>query len=165
MSTATRRTAVAGARACGLLTACGGGGADGRGADASAATGPLSAATGGPRPVPTGGIPVGGSTVVMADTVSPAVVARPTRTAYAAHTAICTHRGRAVTPGRGLELDGPCHGSRSDAATGRVLGGPATRPLRARPFTVRGDVLPPHTHEDSDDGDGRGSSGGVPEGD
>lgn len=45
-----------------------------------------------------------------------------------AFSAICTHQGCLVsaTP---TEFDCSCHGSRFEAATGNVLGGPARRPL------------------------------------
>jgi Rieske Fe-S protein len=156
MTAVTRRDALVGACACGLLTACGGKGA-GRGGAEGAGADPSPAATGGPLQVPTGRIPVGGSIVVMVDAVYPVVVARPARTAFAAHTAVCTHQGCTAQPGRGLELDCPCHGSRFDAATGRVLGGPATEPLRAWPFTVQDGVLTLHAHDHT--GSGRGSEG------
>ncbi|QMU69078.1 ubiquinol-cytochrome c reductase iron-sulfur subunit [Streptacidiphilus sp. P02-A3a] len=154
----TRRTALVGACACALLTACGGGGGDG----GAAATGPSPAATTGPRTVPVSRIPVGGSLVVMVDVIYPVVVARPTSTEFAAHTAVCTHQGCTVKPGQGLELDCPCHGSRFDAADGRVLGGPATRPLQPWPFTVQGDLLTLHAHEASyDKGGSSGSANGM----
>lgn len=161
----TRRAAVVGglgACACGLLSACAGGGGDARavvpaasaasgtvGADAGPAPAPQ--ATSGPHPVPISQIPVGGSLVVMVDAVYPVAVAQPTAGHFTAHTAICTHKGCTVKTGQGLELDCPCHGSRFDAATGRVLGSPATRPLQPWPFTVQGDQLVLHAHESSYD--------------
>ncbi|MHA6757589.1 QcrA and Rieske domain-containing protein [Streptacidiphilus sp. PAMC 29251] len=154
--TVTRRAALAGACACGLLTACG---ANRGTAAANTDPSPTGTATGGPQPVQTSRIPVGGAIVVMVDAIYPVVVARPSRTGFTAHTAVCTHQGCVVKPGQGLELDCPCHGSRYNAATGQVLGGPATRPLQPWPFTVQGEVLTLHAHEDSYD-HGGGSTGG-----
>lgn len=45
-----------------------------------------------------------------------------------AFSAICTHNGCKVNPA-GKELHCPCHGSKYDATTGAVLGGPAPKPL------------------------------------
>ncbi len=42
--------------------------------------------------------------------------------------AVCTHEGCTVKPA-GAELDCPCHGSKYNAKTGAVLGGPAPAPL------------------------------------
>jgi len=116
----TRRAAIVGACGCGLLVGC-----------STARPGfdgglPSTQATVGPHPVPIGSIPVGGATVVLVQEIYLVVVGRPSESAFAAHTAICTHQGCTVTPGRGLELDCPCHGSRFDAATGQVLGAPRT---------------------------------------
>ena len=150
MITLTRRSAILGVCACGL-TACG---------SKMASNAPTTAdpsPAGGPQPVPIADVPVGGSIVVMVDVIYPVVVTRPTSTTFAAHTAICTHQGCTVKPGQGVELGCPCHGSRFDAATGQVLGGPAAHPLRAWPFTVHGDVLMLHAHEDSDDHTSTGS--------
>lgn len=58
-----------------------------------------------------------------------------------AFSAICTHNGCKVNPA-GKELHCPCHGSKYDARTGAVLGGPAPKPLpRIDVHVVDGQVL------------------------
>ena len=52
--------------------------------------------------------------------------------------ATCTHQGCTVGAPHGGVVNCPCHGSRFDAATGKVLRGPATRPLPAVPVHVQG---------------------------
>lgn len=68
---------------------------------------------------------------------SPGILARPTAATAACFSAICTHMGCTVQP-RGAELDCPCHGSRFDALTGKVLQGPATSPLPSIKVTISG---------------------------
>jgi cytochrome b6-f complex iron-sulfur subunit len=51
--------------------------------------------------------------------------------------ATCTHMGCTVNPS-GTKYVCPCHGSTYDARTGKVLGGPAPRPLPKIPVTVSG---------------------------
>ena len=52
--------------------------------------------------------------------------------------AVCTHEGCTVSkPDRGV-VHCPCHGSEFDAATGKVLRGPAARALPAVPVRVEG---------------------------
>jgi len=53
----------------------------------------------------------------------------------------CTHAGCSLADG---ELEGtvvtcPCHGSRFDATSGAVLGGPALEPVRSHAVTTAGD--------------------------
>ena len=52
--------------------------------------------------------------------------------------AICTHQGCTVGAPHGGVVNCPCHGSQFDATTGKVLRGPATRPLPAVPVHVQG---------------------------
>jgi Rieske Fe-S protein len=71
----------------------------------------------------------------------PVIVARPTATTAVCFSAICTHMGCTVAPA-GTELHCPCHGSVYSATTGKVLGGPAPRPLPKIPVDVtNGEVV------------------------
>lgn len=51
--------------------------------------------------------------------------------------ATCTHQGCTVASPRDGILTCPCHGSQFEATTGRVLRGPATRPLPSVPVGVQ----------------------------
>ena len=82
-------------------------------------------------------VPVGGSVSAKDAAGKPIVVAQPTAGTVVAFTAICTHQGCTVKPA-GKEFHCPCHGSKYDAATGKVLGGPAPQPLAAIPVHVAG---------------------------
>lgn len=62
--------------------------------------------------------------------VGTVIVTRLTSRTAVGHSTVCTHQGCAVQPS-GAELKCPCHGSRFNARTGAVLGGPAPRPLAA----------------------------------
>lgn len=62
------------------------------------------------------------------------IIARPTEDTATAFSAKCTHKGCPVKPA-GKELECPCHGSRFEAATGKVIGGPAEADLGS--FKVR----------------------------
>jgi len=55
--------------------------------------------------------------------------------------ATCTHQGCTVGAPHNGVVTCPCHGSRFEAATGRVLRGPATRALPAVPVHVQGDQV------------------------
>lgn len=81
-------------------------------------------------------IPVG-QAVSAKDNGKPIVVAQPTKGTAAAFSAICTHMGCTVKPA-GKELHCPCHGSRYDATTGKVLHGPAPKALPEVAVHVKG---------------------------
>ncbi len=71
----------------------------------------------------------------------PVIVSRPSATTAVCFSAICTHMGCTVAPA-GTELHCPCHGSVYSATTGKVLGGPAPRPLPRIPVDVsNGEVV------------------------
>ena len=82
-------------------------------------------------------IPVGSSVSAKTSDGKPALVSRPKAGEIVAFSAICTHMGCTVAPA-GKKLHCPCHGSVYDAATGKVLHGPAPRPLPKIPVTVKG---------------------------
>ncbi|WP_019808461.1 QcrA and Rieske domain-containing protein [Saccharomonospora halophila] len=130
----TTGAAVAGAVAGGAaLTACGGSGPDG-GADGRD-TGDVPAGT---TLATLDEVPVGGSIPVTTPDGKEAVVSRPSESAVAAFSAVCTHQGCTVRPDR-AELRCPCHGSTFDAFTGAVNRGPADRPLPGIDVRIRDD--------------------------
>ncbi|WP_375482836.1 ubiquinol-cytochrome c reductase iron-sulfur subunit [uncultured Jatrophihabitans sp.] len=78
---------------------------------------------------------VGTSRAVKLADGKPAIVTRTGTATAVCFSAICTHQGCTVKP-KGKEFDCPCHGSRYDATTGKVLGGPAPSPLPKITVTV-----------------------------
>ena len=69
---------------------------------------------------------------------NPAVVITQASGAVHAFSAICTHQGCHVNRVSGGRIYCPCHGSVFSADTGRVLAGPAPRPLPRVRVSVRG---------------------------
>ena len=84
-------------------------------------------------------IPVGGSVEATLDG-KPILISQPTAGAVVAFSAVCSHQGCIVKP-VGKEFDCPCHGSKFDAMTGEVLGGPAPTPLTSVSVTLAGDSI------------------------
>jgi Rieske Fe-S protein len=74
---------------------------------------------------------------------SPAVVITRAGGSVHAFSAICTHQGCHVNRIAGGQIFCPCHGSIFDAATGKVVGGPAPRPLPRVKITIRGGEVYP----------------------
>lgn len=85
-------------------------------------------------------IPVGGAVSAEGPDGKPILVAQPQAGTVVAFSAICTHQGCTVAPS-GERLACPCHGSVFEAATGKVVAGPAPRPLPSVPVHVDGGAV------------------------
>ncbi|MEV5507442.1 ubiquinol-cytochrome c reductase iron-sulfur subunit [Streptomyces orinoci] len=127
---ASRRTVLRGAALAGVAgvgaVACDGGGKPG-----AVPTAPVD--LGAP-----GEVPVGGARLFREQKL---VVSRTAEGEYRAFGAVCTHRGCVVDKVEDGQISCPCHGSRFDAATGKVLQGPASEPLPPVPVRVSGGRL------------------------
>jgi cytochrome b6-f complex iron-sulfur subunit len=117
--------------AAALLGGCGGD-------DAGSGSG--SAAGGAGALVELSKVPVGGAVSAKSPDGKPVIVAQPSQGKAVAFSAKCTHMGCTVAP-QGAKLQCPCHGSQFDALTGKVLHGPAQRPLSAFPVKVEGGTV------------------------
>ncbi|RLV08226.1 FeS-binding protein [Streptomyces griseocarneus] len=71
-------------------------------------------------------VPVGGARLYREQRL---VVSQPAQGQYKAFSAVCTHAGCVVDKVENGKVSCPCHGSKFDAATGKVLQGPAGAPL------------------------------------
>ncbi|MFD9337009.1 Rieske (2Fe-2S) protein [Streptomyces sp. NPDC060028] len=124
--------ALAGAAGAGLtLAACSTGTGTGTGTAAGAPAVPA-------EPVELGAaseVPVGGATLFRK---SKLVVSCKEAGQYKAFSAQCTHAGCVLDKIVEGEGNCPCHGSRFDVTTGKVLRGPATDPLPEVPVKVEG---------------------------
>ncbi|MFG2563504.1 Rieske (2Fe-2S) protein [Streptomyces sp. NPDC048496] len=132
-----RRTVVTAAGAVGVaavLTACGGP------KDSGGSAAVEQAGAGGAASVlaKTADIPEGGGKVFADKGV---VVTQPKAGDFKAFSSKCTHQGCAVSSVSGGTINCPCHGSKFDAATGRVSAGPATEPLPTASIKVEGDSI------------------------
>jgi cytochrome b6-f complex iron-sulfur subunit len=103
----------------------------------------------GPAPVASGGTPVQVmklADVAVGDSASgeangnKVLVYRPDEKTVEAFSAICTHQGCTVAPA-GAEFHCPCHGSVYSARDGRVLDGPAPKPLPRFAAAIDGDWI------------------------
>jgi len=110
--------------AAGAGSAAGGGDPSAAGASAAAGSG---GSAGGAQLAELDKIPVGQAVSATLDG-KPVIVARPTSDTAACFSAICTHMGCTVAPA-GTQLHCPCHGSIYNATTGKVIQGPAPKPL------------------------------------
>ena len=78
-------------------------------------------------------IPEGGGVILA----NKGVVITRTGSAVHAFSSTCTHQGCTVSTVANGTIDCPCHGSRFDVTTGKVVAGPAFRPLPKIAVTVR----------------------------
>ncbi|GAA1685531.1 QcrA and Rieske domain-containing protein [Fodinicola feengrottensis] len=101
------------------------------------AAGATSAPAGGAVLAKLSDVPVGQAISSKDDDGKPICIAQPTAGTAVAFSAICTHMGCTVAPA-GKQLNCPCHGSQYDAFTGKVLAGPAPKPLPAVDVHVAG---------------------------
>ncbi|MFG2298240.1 Rieske (2Fe-2S) protein [Streptomyces sp. NPDC048603] len=83
-------------------------------------------------------VPVGGAKLFREKKL---LVSCPVEGQYKAFSAQCTHAGCVLDKIEGDEANCPCHGSRFDVATGKVLSGPASDPLPAVPVRAEGGKL------------------------
>ena len=131
-----------------LLTACGG--SDNSGTAAPAASDPSSAASSAAAPSASSSAAGGGDALAtLADIAQgkavaaktsggdPILIARTGANTVKAFSAICPHQGCTVAPGPS-SLDCPCHGSKFETATGKVLNGPAASDLKTVAVKVEG---------------------------
>ncbi|MGW7099851.1 Rieske (2Fe-2S) protein [Streptomyces sp. NPDC054838] len=131
---AARRTvlkgaaALAGAAGAGLTAAACSPGAGGAAGSPGAPGGPVELGA-------VADVPVGGAKLYREQKL---VVSCPAAGQYKAFTAQCTHAGcilDKIVDGQG---SCPCHGSRFDVTTGKVLRGPAADPLTPVPVKAEG---------------------------
>lgn len=83
-------------------------------------------------------VPVGGGVILSDERV---VVTQPAEGEFKAFSAVCTHQSCTVNSVNGGEIACGCHGSRFDATTGEVVGGPAPSPLPEVSISVEGDQI------------------------
>lgn len=145
----SRRAAIVGVGGAGLmpvLAACAGNGQTG--ADAGSSGSPTSAPAAGDASTPpatqagtvlakTADIPKEGGKVFPDRKV---VVVQPSAGKFRAFSAVCTHRGCTVSDVSSGMINCPCHGSMF-WLDGKVMGGPATKPLPEVPIKVDGDTI------------------------
>ncbi|MEU8250241.1 Rieske (2Fe-2S) protein [Nonomuraea sp. NPDC048916] len=82
-------------------------------------------------------IPVGGGKIIKGKYV----ITQPKKGVFRCFSAICTHQGCAVASVSHNRINCPCHGSRFSASTGKVINGPAKRPLTRKQIKVAKGVI------------------------
>lgn len=138
-----RLITTASVTACALpLAACAGGTSNDNSAKPSGGEAKKPAGGGQQALAKVSDIPVGSSVSAKTPDGKPVLISQPAAGKIVAFSAVCTHMGCTVNPA-GKEFHCPCHGSKYDAATGKVLHGPAPRPLASYPVTVKGQEVMP----------------------
>ncbi len=84
---------------------------------------------------PVSQVPAGGGVILSKSKI---VLTKGTDGTIHGFSAVCTHQGCTVNNISGGVISCPCHGSRFDAQTGAVVGGPAPAPLPKIAVVVRG---------------------------
>ncbi|MEU4407396.1 Rieske (2Fe-2S) protein [Streptosporangium sp. NPDC023963] len=141
----SRRAAIVGAGGAGLMTvlaACTGTGHTGHSpagtAETSAADTATPAATRSSTVLAkTSDIPKEGGKVFPDQKI---VVVQPTAGKFRAFSAVCTHKGCTVSDVSSGMINCPCHGSMF-WLDGKVMGGPATKPLPEVEIRIDGDTI------------------------
>jgi len=119
------------------LAACGGSSSPSSSAADSTPSSPAGGSPAAPKPLAVlADLKIGSSVAVKTADGRHLLMTRTSQTAVVAFSAICTHQGCTVEPD-GAKLACPCHGSMYDAATGKVIGGPAPAPLHPVDVTVQ----------------------------
>jgi Rieske Fe-S protein len=106
--------------------------ANGYGASTSSSSG---SSGGGTLLAPLAQVPTGGGVILSKSKI---VLTRGSDGTVHGFSAVCTHQGCTVDNISGGVISCPCHGSRYDAQTGAVVGGPAPSPLPKIAVVVRG---------------------------
>ncbi|GCD46635.1 Rieske 2Fe-2S domain-containing protein [Streptomyces chrestomyceticus] len=127
-----RRTVLRGAALVGAagfgVAACSGGGSD-----ESSATPAEPVALGAAAEVPVGGAKLYRESRLL--------VSQPEKGQYKCFSAKCTHAGCVLDKIERNQGNCPCHGSRFDVTTGKVIQGPASKPLPEVPVKAEGGKL------------------------
>lgn len=116
------------------LAGCGDGDGEGDGGDGAGSP----SVDAGAALATTSEVPVGGGVVLTDEQI---VLTQPTEGEFRAFTAVCTHQQLLVTGVDEGTIRCDNHGSRYDAATGEVTGGPAPSALAEVAITVDGDQI------------------------
>lgn len=112
-------------------------GSNGYGAPATAGTGGGGGGGAAAKPLAlVSQIPAGGGVILSGPKV---VLTKSSDGTVHGFSAVCTHQACTVNSVSGGVISCPCHGSKYDANTGAVVGGPAPSPLPKIAVVVRGD--------------------------
>jgi len=82
-------------------------------------------------------VPLGDGIFVQVSSGFTVVVTQPRADVFRCFDARCTHQGCTCNDVRNRRIECPCHGSQYGIRTGKVLRGPATRPLSKQTIRIR----------------------------